>query len=235
MASDERVLVCVRHGHSAWNLSDRFTGWTDIALTEVGLDEAAAAGQRLAAEGFAFDACHVSVLQRTRQTAEVLLDAMDHPAIPTHASWRLNERHYGALQGLNKQEIFATWGEARARHWWRGYFEPPPALAEDDPRHPRLDPHYADLDPTLLPTTESLQDCQRRLLPYWHATLAPALRAGQRLLVVSHGNTLRSLVMHLEGIGPEAMEHVEIPSGVPLVYRFTAELTVIGRAWLESP
>lgn len=234
MATGERVLVCIRHGHSAWNLSDRFTGWTDVPLTGIGLTEAAAAGRRLAAEGFAFDACHVSVLQRTRQTAEALLAAMGHAPIPMHASWRLNERHYGALQGLCKQEIFATWGEARSRRWWRGYYEPPPALSLDDPRHPRHDPRYAHLDPALLPATESLQDCQRRLLPYWHETLAPALRAGQRPLVVSHGNTLRSLVMFLEAISPEAMERVEIPSGVPLVYRLTAELSVIERFWLEN-
>ncbi len=145
MSAPANWLVLLRHGHSEWNLSDRFTGWTDIPLTEVGLAEAAAAGRRLAQAGFVFDEVHGSVLLRTRQTAEVLLTAMGTPAVPFFASWRLNERHYGALQGMNKREIFATWGEEASRRWWRGYYEPPPALDIDDPRHPRFDPLYAAL------------------------------------------------------------------------------------------
>ena len=228
-------VVLFRHGHSEWNLSDRFTGWTDIPLTAVGLAEAAAAGRRLAQAGFAFDEVHGSVLQRSRQTAEALLAAMGASEVPYFSSWRLNERHYGALQGLNKHEIFATWGEEASRRWWRGYFEPPPPLDWDDPRHPRFDPLYAALDPRDLPASESLRDCQRRMLPYWNEVLVPLLRAGRHLLVVSHGNTLRGLVMYLDGLSAEAMERVEIPSGVPLVYRFAPDLSVLGREWLEMP
>ncbi len=228
-----QAIVFIRHGHSEWNLTHRFTGWTDIPLTEVGLAEAEAAGQCLAVAGFGFDEAHISVLQRTRQTAEAVLAALGQPEVPIYETWRLNERHYGALQGMNKDEIFAAWGETRSRRWWRGYFDPPPPLDALDPRHPRFDPHYADLDPSLLPASESLRDCQLRTLPYWHEVLAPRLLAGHRLLVVSHGNTLRSLVMHLEHISPEAMERIEIPSGIPLVYRLTADLAVLGREWLE--
>ena len=230
-AADHMVLL--RHGHSEWNLTDRFTGWTDIPLTEVGLAEAAEAGRRLARAGFAFDEVHGSVLQRTRQTAEVLLAAMGTPEVPFFASWRLNERHYGALQGMNKQDIFATWGEQASRRWWRGYFEPPPPLDPDDPRHPRFDPLYAGMNPDDLPASESLRDCQQRTLPYWHEVLLPRLRAGRRLLLVSHGNTLRGLLMYLESLSPEAMERVEIASGVPLVVRFAPDLRVLRHEWLD--
>jgi 2,3-bisphosphoglycerate-dependent phosphoglycerate mutase len=228
-------VVLFRHGHSEWNLTDRFTGWTDIPLTEVGLAEAAAAGLRLAQAGFAFDEVHGSVLQRSRQTAEAMLAAMGAPDVPFFASWRLNERHYGALQGLNKHEIFATWGEEASRRWWRGYVEPPPPLDCNDPRHPRFDPLYAELAPADLPASESLRDCQRRTLPYWNDVLVPRLQLGRRLLVISHGNTLRGLVMHLDGLSAEAMERVEIPSGVPLVVRFAPDLSVLGREWLAAP
>lgn len=230
----DHVLVLLRHGHSEWNLSDRFTGWTDIPLTEVGLAEAAVAGRRLARSGHRFDEVHVSVLMRTRQTAEAVLTAMGTPEVPVHATWRLNERHYGALQGMNKREIFSAWGEQAARRWWRGYHTPPPAVDRDDPRHPRFDPRYADLSPDDLPATESLEDCQRRMLPYWHAVLAPRVREGRRLLVISHGNTLRGLVMHLDQLSPEAMERVEIAPGVPLVYRLSPELAVVDKAWLDQ-
>lgn len=228
-------IVLLRHGHSEWNLSDRFTGWTDIPLTEVGLAEAAAAGRRLAQTGYGFDEVHGSVLQRTRQTADTLLAAMGTPAVPLFTDWRLNERHYGALQGLNKREIFSTWGEAASRRWWRGYTEPPPSLDWNDPRHPRFDPLYADLAPAELPASESLRDCQQRMLPYWHALLLPRIEAGRRILVISHGNTLRGLVMHLDGLSAEAMEQVEIPSGVPLVYRFGPGLSVQGHGRLDNP
>lgn len=227
-------VVLLRHGHSEWNLSDRFTGWTDIPLTAVGLAEAVAAGRRLAQASYVFDEAHGSVLQRTRQTAEVLLAAMGTPEVPFFSTWRLNERHYGALQGMNKREIFATWGEAASRRWWRGYDAPPPALEFDDPRHPRFDPRYAALAPEQLPASESLRDCQRRTLPYWHEVLVPRIRTGRRLLVISHGNTLRGLVMHLDGLSAEAMERVEIPSGVPLIYRFDTAGGVLGREWLEK-
>lgn len=227
------MLVLLRHGHSEWNLADRFTGWTDIALTEVGLAEAAAAGQRLARAGLAFDAVHVSALRRTRQTAEAVLAAMGVRGLPLLADWRLNERHYGALQGMNKTEIFATWGEAASRRWWRGVEAAPPPLADDDPRHPRFDPLYADVPAPQLPASESLRDCQRRLLPHWQTVLVPALQAGQRLLVVSHGNTLRALMMHLDALTDAAVETLEIPSGVPCLYEFDSAVRVSGRTWLD--
>lgn len=227
------MLVLLRHGHSEWNLADRFTGWTDIALTEVGLAEAAAAGQRLARAGLAFDAVHVSALRRTRQTAEAVLAAMGVRGLPLLADWRLNERHYGALQGMNKTEIFATWGEAASRRWWRGVEAAPPPLADDDPRHPRFDPLYAAVPAPQLPASESLRDCQRRLLPYWQTVLVPALQAGQRLLVVSHGNTLRALIMYLDALNDAAVETLEIPSGVPCLYEFDSAMRVSGRSWLD--
>ena len=235
MSPSIHQVVFFRHGHSEWNLTDRFTGWTDIPLTEVGLAEAAAAGRQLALDGYVFDEVHGSVLQRTRQSAEVILAAMGTPKLSLFTHWRLNERHYGALQGMNKHEIFATWGEAASRRWWRGYVEPPPPLDINDPRHPRFDPLYADVDPGDLPASESLRNCQQRTLPYWNEVLVPCVRAGKRLLVISHGNTLRGLVMHLQGLSPEAMEHVEIPSGVPLVVRFDAELHVLEQTWLKVP
>ena len=225
-------IVLLRHGHSEWNLTDRFTGWADIPLTAVGIAEATTAGQRLAAAGFTFDEAHHSVKQRTRQTCEALLAAMGTPELPAYSTWRLNERHYGSLQGMSKGEIFAAWGEESSRRWWRGYHESPPPLAWNDPRHPRFDPLYAGLNPHELPASESLRDCQRRTLPYWNGVLMPRLRAGRRLLVVSHGNTLRGLMMHLEGLSAEALEQVEIPSGVPMVVRFAPDLSVQGHDWL---
>jgi 2,3-bisphosphoglycerate-dependent phosphoglycerate mutase len=227
------AVVFIRHGHSEWNLTGRFTGWTDIALTKTGLAEAAQAGRRLASAGYVFDEAHGSVLRRTRQTLDVLLDQAGCAGIPIFETWRLNERHYGALQGMSKEEIFAAWGEARSRRWWRGYHEPPPPLDLDDRRHPRFDPLYAGMDQSLLPSTESLADCQRRTLPYWRDIILPRLAAGRRLLIASHGNTLRGLVMHLDGITPEEMERVEIPSAIPFVYRFAADLRVLGRDWLD--
>jgi 2,3-bisphosphoglycerate-dependent phosphoglycerate mutase len=229
----DHVLVLLRHGHSEWNLTDRFTGWTDIALTQIGLDEAFDAGRRLAASGYAFDEVHLSVLRRSLQTLGALLKGMGIDSPPVYQSWRLNERHYGALQGLNKREIFAAWGEAQSRKWWRGFHERPPSLAPDDPRHPRFDPLYQHLKPEDLPVAESLDDCQRRTLPYWEKVLEPALRAGRRLLVISHGNTLRGLVMHLEKLSPDEIEKVEIPAAVPMVYRFAHGHVLTGSKKLE--
>lgn len=223
MSAHAPWLVLLRHGHSDWNLGDRFTGWTDIPLTGVALEEAAVAGRHLKQAGYAFDEAHGSILQRSRQTADALLAAMGAPDIPYYASWRLNERHYGALQGMVKQEIFATWGEAASRRWWRGYVEPPPPLDWNDPRHPRFDPLYADLPPEWLPACESLQDCQRRMLPYWHEVLAPRLREGRKLLVISHGNILRGLVMHIEDLSAEVMEPWRSP---PACRRFTGFLPI---------
>lgn len=226
------ILVLLRHGKSEWNQSGCFTGWADIPLNEAGIVQAAQAGECLAAAEITFDELHTSVLHRTGQTADILCSAMRHPPIPHHATWRLNERHYGQLQGMRKQEIFATWGEENYRRWWRGYFDPPPPLDLDDPRHPRFDPRYAGLAPEQLPRSESLSDCQHRLLPYWQETLAPQLAAGKNLLVVSHGNAIRSLVMHLDNIAPDDIEKVEIPSGLPLVYRFNENAEVTGKEWL---
>jgi len=228
-----RSLVLIRHGASAWNLSGRFTGWTDIDLGTKGHEQAAAAGRLLADAGFRFDEVHLSLLRRTGQTADSLLAAMQQPAVPRIATWRLNERHYGQLQGRDKSEIFAAWGEANYRHWRRGYLDLPPPLDRDDPRHPRFDPLFADIPPELLPRSESLHDCQQRLLPWWNEVAVPRIAAGKQLLVVSHGNTLRSLIMHLENIAPEDIDKLEVPSGIPLTYQFDGSLNVIGKESLE--
>jgi len=233
-AADATAVVLLRHGHSAWNLTDRFTGWTDIPLGSPGITEAEAAGRVLARAGLALDEAHVSHLRRTRQTAVAVLAAAGVVGVPIHWTWRLNERHYGALQGMAKAEIFARWGEPQSRAWWRGYHTPPPPLTPDDPRHPRFDRRYRAADGAVLPASESLRECQQRMLPYWREVLAPRIAAGRRLLVVSHGNTLRGLVMHLEQLTAEAMEKVEIPSGIPLVYRLTGGLEVINKAWLAD-
>jgi len=233
MNSVEHRLVIVRHGSSEWNLSGRFTGWTNIQLNEQGLAQDAVAGQRLAAEGWVFDEVHTSVLQRAQQSADSLLKAACNISIPHYSSWRLNERHYGQLQGLSKQEIFEKWGEQRYRRWWRGYYDAPPPLELDDQRHPRFDPLYTDLDPALLSCSESLSDCLCRLLPYWDKVLAPRIAAKRNLLVVSHDNTIRSLVMYLEKIVPEAIEKVEITPSMPLVYRCNEAMEVVGREWLK--
>jgi 2,3-bisphosphoglycerate-dependent phosphoglycerate mutase len=227
MSSRHRELVLLRHGHSEWNLSNRFTGWSDIELTEVGMAEAADCGRELAACGYSFDEVHISYLKRTRQTADALLSAGDFSDLPIQAHWRLNERHYGRLQGMNKTEIFHAWGEERSRRWWRGYHESPPALEHDDPRHPRFEPIYKDLDPGLLPRSESLQQCQLRTLPYWQEEVTQKVMSGQRLLIISHGNTLRAIRMHVEKISVEAVERLEIPSAQPLVYRFSEEMELV--------
>lgn len=226
-------IILLRHGRSEWNRSGRFTGWADIALSETGLAESARAGEHLAAAGYSFDEIHLSLLCRCRQAAEALLAAMRHPRVPVHADWRLNERHYGQLQGMNHHEIAIRWGEENFRRWRRGYFQAPPPLAMDDPRHPSHNPLFADLPAARGPFSESLSDCQRRLLPWWEDTALPRLRAGKRLLVISHGNALRGLVMHLEHIAPDAIEHVEIPSGLPLAYTLSPDdLRVLEKRWL---
>ena len=225
-------LVLIRHGNTAWNQTDRFTGWADIPIVEQGEQQAVEAGRRIAAAGITFSEVHTSLLLRTKQTAEILLAAANHPDISHHATWRLNERHYGQLQGMNKQEILTEWGKHNYHLWWRGYHQPPPALTLDDPRHPHFDPLYALIPTADLPRSESLQDCQRRLMPWWHDTATPSLKAGRNLLLVSHGNTIRSLVMHLDHIEAADIEHVEIPSGVPLVYRFDKAMVVTGKEWL---
>ncbi len=233
MSGAAHRLVLVRHGSSDWNMSNRFTGWTDVPLTDKGVEQATRAGLRLVEAGIAFDELHTSVLYRTYQTADSLLTAAQHKTIPHYAHWRLNERHYGQLQGLQKQDIFATWGEQNALHWWRGYFAVPPPLDWNDPRHPRFDPRYKELDPALLPSSESLANCQQRVLPYWHDMLLPSLLANRSALVVSHGNTIRSLLMHLENISPDEITKMEIAPGVPLVLQFNKAMKMVGREWLE--
>lgn len=220
MKNSNTQMVFIRHGHTEWNLTNRFTGWSDIPLAEKGLDEARQIGQRLLTEGFNFDEAHLSVLFRTRQALDAILAAAYHPEIPIYTSWRLNERHYGSLQGLNKQEIFNNWGEQQSYQWWRGYEAEPPPLSSDDPRHPRFDHLYKDLKPSLLPGSESLAQCVARLQPYWENVLHPAIKKGKRLIIVSHGNTLRSLRMLVEKINPIDIEKVEIPFDVAYVYTF---------------
>lgn len=227
MSKHRYQLVLLRHGHSEWNIHNRFTGWTDISLTRTGLDESAACGHLLARHGFQFDEVHISALQRTRQCAEQLLLAAAHADIPIYNHWRLNERHYGRLQGMNKSEIFTQWGEQQSHCWWRGYSESPPELDHEDPRHPRFDPLYREIDPALLPRAESLQQCQQRTLICWQEQIAPRIQAGKRLLIVTHGNTLRALRMCMENISIQAIEQVEIPSAVPLIYRFNAKMELL--------
>lgn len=226
------LLVLVRHGHTQWNLDNRFTGWSEIPLSEIGIEEARQAGRLLSDKGLRFDEAHVSVLERTRQALDIMLQAANHTPVPVYSSWRLNERHYGALQGLNKQEIFSAYGQAQAFRWWRGFETSPPPLDMDDPRHPRFSSLYRDLDSKLLPESESLAQCQARLVPYWSDTILPAIAAGKRLIVVSHGNTLRSLRMHVEDISIEKIESIEIPPGIPFIYHMNHEMQLEKIEWL---
>lgn len=222
-------LVLLRHGESVWNRDDRFTGWTDVGLTEKGEAEAVRAGEWLAREGFRFDVCYTSYLKRAIKTLWLALEAMDLMWLPVHKSWRLNERHYGALQGLNKTDTAARYGREQVFLWRRSYHVRPPALDRSDPRFPGHDPRYKDLDPADLPTTESLEDTVRRVLPYWHEAIAPQIRQGRRVLIAAHGNSLRALVKYLEQISDEDIPQVEIPTGVPWIYELDASLRVVGR------
>lgn len=227
-------LVLLRHAQSTWNLENRFTGWTDVDLTERGVEEAELAAARLAERGFVFDQAHTSVLVRAIRTLDIILERLKLRWIPVHKSWRLNERHYGALQGLDKSEIATRYGADKVHRWRRGYRDEPPALAEDDERHPRFDPRYARFDPGLLPRTESLADCQARLLPYWLDALVPQILSGERLIVSCHGNTVRALVKYLDGLDDATIEQTEIPTGQPLVYEFDQRLTVTSRYYLDD-
>ena len=213
-----RKLVLLRHGQSQWNLENRFPGWVDVDLTEQGRTEAEAAGRLMADEGLHFDAAHTSVLLRAIRTLNTALDAMDQLWLPVQKSWRLNERHYGALQGLDKAETTARHGEDQVKIWRRSYDIPPPPMDADDKGHPRFDRRYAGLDTRVLPATESLATTLERVLPYWHDHLAPELTAGRTLLVTAHGNSLRALTMLLEGIPETEIPNLEIPTGVPILY-----------------
>jgi len=211
-------VVLLRHGESDWNRENRFTGWVDVDLSAKGREEAKAAGELLKAEGYAFDLAYTSVLKRAIRTLWIALDEMDLLWIPVERSWRLNERHYGALQGLNKAETAAKFGEAQVKIWRRSYDTPPPALEGSDPRFPGHDPRYHDLAPAELPLTECLKDTVARFLPYWHGTIAPAIRSGKRVIVAAHGNSLRALVKYLDDISEKDIVGLNIPTGMPLVY-----------------
>lgn len=226
------TLVLLRHGESTWNRENRFTGWTDVDLSEKGIEEAREAGRLLKEGGFVFDASYTSLLKRAIRTGWMALDALDLLWTPVYRDWRLNERHYGALQGLNKAETAAKHGEAQIKIWRRSYDIPPPPLSADDPRHPSHDPRYAKLDPGQLPLTESLEDTVARFLPYWHGTIAPAIRAGERVLIAAHGNSLRALVKYLDEVSDEAIVELNIPTGIPLVYELDQQLKPIKSFYL---
>jgi 2,3-bisphosphoglycerate-dependent phosphoglycerate mutase len=228
-------LVLLRHGESTWNMENRFTGWTDVDLSERGRVEAQEAGRLLREGGYAFDVAFTSVLKRAIRTLGIALDALDELWIPVTKSWRLNERHYGALQGLNKAETAAKHGEAQTKIWRRSYDIPPPPLTPDDPRHPSRDPRYRDLEPAELPLTESLKDTVARFLPYWHDAIAPTIASGRRVLIAAHGNSLRALVKYLDAIDERAIVELNIPTGIPLVYELDDLLKPIRHYYLGDP
>jgi 2,3-bisphosphoglycerate-dependent phosphoglycerate mutase len=225
-------LVLLRHGESVWNQENRFTGWTDVDLNDKGREEARQAGQLMAAEKFEFDVAYTSVLKRAIRTLWIASDAMDLLWIPVRKSWRLNERHYGALQGLNKAETAAEFGEAQVKIWRRSYDIPPPPLEPTDPRHPANDRRYTSIPPSDLPLTESLKDTVARFLPYWHETIAPDIRAGMRVLIAAHGNSLRALVKYLDNVSEQEILEVNIPTGIPLVYLLNDELKPLQKFYL---
>ncbi len=228
-------LVLVRHGQSTWNLENRFTGWTDVGLTDLGRTEAHEAGRLLREGGYVFDVAYTSVLRRAIQTLWVVLDEMNLEWIPVIKAWELNERHYGALQGLNKAETAAKFGEAQVKIWRRSYDTPPPVLELDDERHPRFDPRYASLTPEQLPATESLKITLDRVLPYWESTLAPAIKSGKRVLVAAHGNSIRAMVKYLDNISEADITELNIPTGLPLVYELDENLKPVKSYYLGDP
>ena len=228
-------LILVRHGQSTWNVENLFTGWTDVDLSEHGRAEAAQAGRELLREALHADIAFTSVLKRAVRTLWIMLDETDRMWTPVERSWRLNERHYGALQGLNKAQTVAQHGDAQVKIWRRSYDITPPPLAADDERHPRFDPRYAGVDPALLPATESLKDTLGRVLPFWHARIAPELRAGGDVLVVAHGNSLRALVKMLDNVAESDITELNIPTGVPLLYELDHELRPRGSRYLGDP
>ena len=225
-------LVLLRHGESDWNRENRFTGWTDVDLSAQGLAEARAGGKLLRSEGYAFDQAFTSVLKRAIRTLWIALDELDRLWLPVEKSWRLNERHYGALQGLNKAGMAAKFGEEQVLVWRRSYDIPPPALATDDQRYEGRDPRYAGVK---VPLTECLKDTVARVVPYWEGTIAPAVRAGKRVLVAAHGNSLRALVKHLDGIADDEIVKLNIPTGIPLVYELDERLKPLKHYYLGDP
>ena len=225
-------LVLLRHGQSAWNKENRFTGWTDVDLTEMGAAEARAAGQLLKEAGYAFDIAYTSVLRRAIRTLWIALDEMDRMWLPIEHSWRLNERHYGALQGLNKAETAAKFGEEQVKQWRRAYDTPPPALEDGDPRLEIDNPRYAHLAPGEFPRTECLKDTVARFLPYWHGTIAPTVKSGKSVIVAAHGNSLRALIKYLDNISDADIVNLNVPTGQPLVYELDADLKPIRSYYL---
>jgi 2,3-bisphosphoglycerate-dependent phosphoglycerate mutase len=227
-----KTLVLLRHGESTWNKENRFTGWTDVDLSPKGVEEARAAGRQMLADGYLFDIAFTSVLKRAIRTLWLALDEMDRMWIPVTKNWRLNERHYGALQGLNKLETVEKHGEEQVKIWRRSYDTPPPPLASDDPRAPHKDPRYANLKSYEAPLTECLKDTVDRVLPYWSEAIAPAVRSGQRVIIASHGNSLRALVKYLDKISDDDIVGLNIPTGIPLVYELNDDLSPIRHFYL---
>ena len=222
-------LVLLRHGESAWNRENRFTGWTDVDLSPQGVEEARSAGRLLRAEGYAFDFAYTSMLKRAIRTLNLALEELDQLWMPVAKDWRLNERHYGALQGLDKSETAAKFGEAQVLVWRRSYDTPPPALEPGDPRHESRDPRYAGVS---VPTTECLKDTVARVIPYWESTIAPAVRSGRRLLVAAHGNSLRALIKYLDGVSDADIVGLNVPTGIPLVYELDSNLRPLRHCYL---
>jgi 2,3-bisphosphoglycerate-dependent phosphoglycerate mutase len=230
-----QTLVLLRHGESTWNKENRFTGWTDVDLSPKGIEEARAAGRQMLADGYLFDVAYTSVLKRAIRTLWLALDEMDLMWIPVSNTWRLNERHYGALQGLNKLETVEKHGEAQVKIWRRSYDIRPPALSPEDARAPQHDPRYAKLKPGEAPLTECLKDTVDRVLPYWSETIAPVVRSGQRVLIASHGNSIRALVKYLDNISDDEIVALNIPTGIPLVYELTDGLMPMRHFYLGDP
>ena len=228
-------LVLLRHGESTWNKENRFTGWVDVDLSPAGVAEAVEAGKQLKRDGFVFDVAFTSVLKRAIRTLWLVLDEMDLMWVPVQRSWRLNERHYGALQGLDKAETARLHGEEQVRLWRRSYDTPPPALDPADQRYPGGDPRYADLAADELPLAEALKDTVDRLLPYWEGAIAPAIRSGQRVLIAAHGNSLRAVVKHLDQVSDQDIADLNVPTGLPLVYELDDDLTPLKHYYLGDP
>jgi len=228
-------LVLIRHGESTWNLDNRFTGWTDVPLTATGIEQAKESGRLLKEAGYDFDIAYTSVLKRAIWTLWYCLDELDRTWLPVVNDWRLNERHYGALQGLNKAETAKKFGDEQVLIWRRSYATPPPTLDADDPRGQRHDVRYAKLRPEQIPLTECLKDTVARVLPCWHETLAPAIRTGQRVLIAAHGNSMRALIKYLDGVSDDDIVGLNIPNGIPLVYELGAELQPIRSYYLGDP
>jgi 2,3-bisphosphoglycerate-dependent phosphoglycerate mutase len=225
-------LVLIRHGESTWNLENRFTGWTDVDLTPTGLQQAKEAGRLLKAEGFDFDLAYTSVLKRATRTLWHVLDEMDRTWLPVVHSWRLNERHYGALQGLNKADMARQYGDEQVLIWRRSYDTPPPALEPQDPRSERGDRRYARLEAGQVPLTECLKDTVARVIPFWNEAMAPAIKAGKRVVVAAHGNSIRALIKYLDGVSDQDIVGLNIPNGIPLVYELDADLRPLGHRYL---